>query len=225
MALSKHIAVSSRGSRSIFPTIQENWLISWIENKKRQLLIAIGITILLVSGSLFFVAYQNYRNAVALEELRLGITELKNSNLEKAIEYLQKAENSLGFDKNGGKIAAFYLNEAYNRNKNTDFKKSDMIASVGSPQFSQDYLSQIVLLSQGRISEKNNDFVAARKFYEDASSIEGPYTAEALLSAARTAELTNDQNAAVGFREKFITAYSNSPFIDIVRGKLEKSHE
>ena len=225
MALSKRVAVSSGGSRSIFPTIQEKGLISWIENKKRQLLIATGITILLVSVSLFFVAYQNYRRAFALEELRLGVTELKNSNLEKAIEHLQKAENSLGFDKSGGKVAAFYLNEAYSRDKNIDSKKSDMIDSVRSPQFAQDYLSQIVLLSQGRISEKNNDFVSARKFYEDASSIEGPYTAEALLSAARTAELTSDQNAAVVFREKFVTAYPNSPFIDIVRGKLEKLHE
>lgn len=226
MAHANRSSITFGNSRSQVVSVSEKRVISWLENNKSQLLTISGILLFIIVCSISFVAYQRYWRATALEDLRVGVNELQNGDIESAVERLRTAEGLLGVGKTGGKVATFYLNEAYNRSDNAGQKKiKDSVKDSVIESYSRDprdYLSQILLLSQGRLAEKGKDFATARKFYEDASSVEGPFSAEALLGAARTAELANDLNAATAFREKFVATYPNSPFTEIVRSELGK---
>jgi len=194
----------------------------WIENNKSQILAVSGVLFFVVVSSFSFLSYQNYRNATAKEELRLGVGSLQKGDIRAAIGHLQTANERFGNGKAEGKIASFYLNEAYNQEKNSDLQMSDGFITDDLTGEPRDYLSQILILAQGRIAEKNRDFTAAQKFYEEASSIEGPFSSEALLGAERSAELANELNVAEALREKFIDTYPNSPFTEILRGKIGK---
>jgi Tfp pilus assembly protein PilF len=179
-----------------------------------------GIVFAVVMCGLLIVAYQRRQNFLALEKLRLGIAEFQAGRLQEAIPPLENAKDLLGSGERA-QVANFYLTEAYVRQGQLDRIK-DLIAPRGSST-ENDYLSQIILLTQGRNAEKQNDQATARKFYEDAAALaDGPLGADALVGLARVAEFAGDTNAANAAREKFLAAYPNSPFADIIRQKLGK---
>lgn len=92
------------------------------------------------------------------------------------------------------------------------------------PQSGQDsaYLSQMILLWQGRKAEETKDTNTAKGIYENAAKIEGPFTGELLLSLARVAETAGDTTAALAARERFLALYPNAPQTEIVRQKIRK---
>jgi TolA-binding protein len=77
-------------------------------------------------------------------------------------------------------------------------------------------------LAQGQAAERQQDLQAARKAYENASLLEGPFTAEALLSVARVCEATGDKTAALAAREKVLGSYPTTPFAEVIRQQLGK---
>ena len=213
----------SVGENRIIPlSAHEKGVMFWFEKNKSQISLIAGACLLVIVGILLFVSYQRYRKATALEELRLGVSELQSGSIENAVERLQTAESLLSPETKSGKVTSFYLGEAIRRSGSTDSKEENTGDISGHTAAPQDYISQIALLTQGRIAEGNKDFVSAQKRYEEASVIEGPFTSDALLGAARMAESNNDKNAAIGFREKFIETFPNSPFTELVRDKLSK---
>jgi len=190
----------------------------WFVEHKAKILTGMGILASIGISVLLLVAYQRQQKANSLEKLRTGIVNFQSGKIEEAIPLLANAKESLGFQKEA-QIAGLYLNEAYVRSGQFDRLKN--ITEVSSAS-EESYLSQIALLSLGRSAEKRNDQVGARKFYEAASALEGPLTADALLGTARLFEAAGDQNSAVSAREKFLSSYPNSPFADIVRTQLRK---
>ena len=108
--------------------------------------------------------------------------------------------------------------------QNEKLKTAHAQAIFSLPQGEEDsvYLSQIVLLWQGRKAEENKDTNAAKGIYENAAKIEGPFTGEVLLSLARVSETVGDTNAALAARERFLSTYPNAPQAEIVRQKIGK---
>lgn len=220
MSRSSNVSHSPLASRKLPAFSREQERVRWFEENKSWLLKGAGIVFAVVMCGLLIVAYQRRQNFLALEKLRLGIAEFQAGRLQEAIPPLENAKDLLGSGERA-QVANFYLTEAYVRQGQLDRIK-DLIAPRGSST-ENDYLSQIILLTQGRNAEKQNDQATARKFYEDAAALaDGPLGADALVGLARVAEFAGDTNAANAAREKFLAAYPNSPFADIIRQKLGK---
>jgi len=192
----------------------------WLEEHKAKLFTGIGGVVGLCILLLFLIAYQRRQNTIALEHLRLGIASFHAEKFTEAIPFLEKAKNLLGPRKIASQVALFYLNEAFVRSGQLDQIKLTVDELPLSSK--EAYLSQIILLSLGRIVEKRGDKTSARELYDKAAALEGPLNADALLKMGYLAEAVGDNNATVAAREKFLEAHPNSPLADIVRKHLGK---
>jgi hypothetical protein len=200
--------------------VDERRSIQWLEEHQSRLLMGLGVFVVLLLVSFLVIFYNRYQRSSALEVLRNGIAALQDGKTDEAIAQLEKAAARLG--SNETLLARYYLDEAYLRSGKADEAKK--IAGLNSTQLSNDpsYLSQLILLTEGKAAEKQNDLSVARKKYEDASALEGPFSVEALWALARVADLTGDTNAATAAREKILTLSSNSPLAEVIRQKLGK---
>jgi tetratricopeptide (TPR) repeat protein len=221
MSRSSNVSHSPLASRKLPVFSREQEGIRWFEENKSRLFKGAGVFFTVVACGLLIIAYQRHQDFLALEKLRLGIAELQAGRLEEAIPLLEKAKDLLGPEDDGTQVANFYLTEVYVRQGQLDQIKDLVVPRDSSTE--NDYLFQLLLLTQGRSAEKQNDQANARKLYEDAAALsDGPLGADALLGLARVTESTGDTAAANAAREKFLTSYPNSPFADIVRQKLDK---
>lgn len=221
MASSGGVSRSS-STKPVFPTgsADEREKIQWLEDNKYRLLTGAGILLTLALCFVLILLYSKHKTASALEDLREGIAALHDGKVESAIPLLEKATAGLRSGQEA-QVARFYLSDAYARSGKAD--EATKVAASDSLQSSDAaYLSQMLLLTQGKNAEKLGDLTAARKNYEDATALEGPFTSDALWSLARVADLAGDTNAAIAAREKISTSYSSSPLADIVRQKLGK---
>ena len=118
-------------------------------------------------------------------------------------------------------MAEFYLLEAYRKTGEVD-KVKIFLEKIDPSTKDSGYPLQMLLLSQGRNAENRNDLQAARKAYEDASVLEGPFVGDALLALARITVASGDVAATVAAREKYLISYPNSPLTDILKKKSGK---
>lgn len=193
----------------------------WLEENKSLLLTGGGICLVLLVCAVTVLIYRHYKASSFHEELRSGIAAFQEGKLDDAIFHLEKVSRQASND-DEAKIARFYLTEAYSRSEKYDEAKK--AAALNPPSLSSDstYLSQLLLLSEGRTAEKQNDLSAARKVYEKAADIEGPFTLDSLWALARVAESAGDGTAATSAREKILANYPNAPLAEVVRQKLGK---
>jgi tetratricopeptide (TPR) repeat protein len=201
--------------------LRERENIQWLEENKSRLLAGGGIFIASLLCIVLVVLYGKYKTASSLEDLRSGIIALQDGKIDVALSQLEKANTRLGSSQEG-QLSRFYLSEAYTQNGKLDEAKKIAIASSSQSPGNNAYLSQMLLLTQGKNAEKQNELSVARKNYEDAAALEGPFTLDALWALARVSDLTGDTTAATVARDKILTSYPNSPFTDIIRQKLGK---
>lgn len=215
---------TARMKTSILPHLHdEAEPLGWLEENRSLLLTGGGILAVLLIVALAILVYQNSKTSALHEELRTGIAAFHNGNFDDAISRLEKVSGKIS-DSDEAKIAKFYLIEAYLRTgKDTETKKAAPLASSSTISTADaTYLSQLVLLADGRTAEKRSDLAAARKIYENAAAIEGPFTLDALWALARVTELAGDGAAAIVAREKILASYPNAPLAEVVRQKLGK---
>jgi tetratricopeptide (TPR) repeat protein len=169
---------------------------------------------------LLMALFHRSQIAAGREDLRVGIAALRAGKIEEALSALEKAKArfTTGDEE---RLTRFYLSEAYQRSGRGEEARQ---ARVTSPAADGDaaYLAQSLFLAQGRDAERQQDLQAARKAYESASLLDGPFTAEALLSVARVSEAMGDTTAALAAREKFLGSYPTAPFAEVIREKLGK---
>lgn len=196
--------------------------LGWLEENLSLLLTGGGILAVLLIVGLAILIYRDSKTSALHEELRTGIAAFHNGKFDDAISHLAKVSAQLS-DSDEAKVAQFYLTEAYlQTGKNDEAKKAAALPSSSSSSTDSTYLSQLVLLADGKTAEKQNDFAAARKIYENAAAIEGPFTLDALWALARVTELADDGTAATVAREKILASYPNAPLAEVVRQKLGK---
>lgn len=103
-----------------------------------------------------------------------------------------------------------------------DPEQAKAIFSLPQAQQESAYLSQMILFFQGRKAEEEKDMANAKRIYESASKIEGPFAGEILLSLSRAADAVGDPATALSARERFLAAYPNAPQVEVVRQKVGK---
>ncbi len=83
-----------------------------------------------------------------------------------------------------------------------------------------EYLRQAALVRLGLAEERAGRIGEARRTYEEAHGLVGPFAADALLGQARTARLSGDAAAARRLYEQFLDAHPSSPMLVTVRSEL-----
>jgi len=83
-----------------------------------------------------------------------------------------------------------------------------------------EYLRQAALVRLGLAEERTGRIDEARRTYEEAHGLVGPFAADALLGQARTARLSGDAAAAKRLYEQFLDAHPTSPSLVTVRSEL-----
>jgi len=83
------------------------------------------------------------------------------------------------------------------------------------------YLLQQAALSRGVIAEAKNDLPTAAKHFQEAASMEGPYTALAVLSGARVRERAGDKDEARKLYERYTREFPQAPENELATAKLE----
>lgn len=217
-----HVASRRSGGATNLASLRDLEESQWFQENKSRLAKGLGILAATLLCVAVVLAYSRHQTNVARDALQQGIAAVHGGKFAEAIPLLERAERQFG-GADSAYLATFYLNEAYTRaGKPEEAVKS--AAALNSRTFApgENYLPQAVLLSQGRNAEKSNDMSIARKAYEEASAIDGPFTSEALLALARVADLTEDSAVATAAREKFLTSHPNSPLADVLRQKLGK---
>ncbi len=176
--------------------------------------------VVLVFTTLLIMVIRQHQRASAFESLRDGIAMLQNGKAEEAILPLEQAET---YFRSGDEVqlVEFYLFEAYRQTGKVD-KAKTLFEKMNQSGKDSGYLAQILFLSLGRNAEKGNDLQAARKDYEGAATLEGPFSGDALLSLARVAEASGDPAAAATAQEKYLLSYPNSPLTEIFKQKSGK---
>lgn len=220
MARSRGVSPSSSAfyRRSVSSSDSEG--LRWFKEHRFQLILGAGVLFTIALCGLLIIVYQQRQQSLALETLRLGIAALQAGQVAEAIPLLEKTERSFGAG-DRALVAKFYLIDAYARQRR--FVHGEQVSVPNDLLPERDYIAQIVLVMQGKNAEQQNDHAAARKLYEDAARFEdGPLRADALLGLARAAEAIGEVDSAVAAREKFLAAYPNSPFADIIRSELGK---
>jgi len=181
------------------------------------LLLGGGAAVVLFFATLLIIVISKHQSADALELLRDGIAMLQNGKTEEAILHLEKAK--LHFRSGDeAQLAEFYLFEAYRQTGEVD-KAKTLFEKMNRSGKDSGYLLQVLLLSQGRNAEKRNELQAARKAYEEATTLEGLFSGDALLALARVAEASGDNSTSATARGKYLLSYPNSPLADVLRQK------
>lgn len=167
--------------------------------------------------------YHRHNESVRLQSLHDGISALQNGKGEDAISYLEDANAKMisSNTDDQGQLIRLYLAQAYLQSGKLDDAKKLLELQTYQDRDST-YLSQLRLLLAGRLAEKQNDLQSARKAYEEAAILEGPFAAEVLLSLARVADASGDTASALSAREKFLSDFPNSPFANLVQQKVGK---
>jgi len=179
-----------------------------------------GAAVLLFFATLLIIIIGKHQRTSALESLHDGIVMLQNGKAKEAILPL---ENVKTYFRSGSEVqlTEFYLFEAYRQSGERD-KEKTLFEKRNRSGKDSEYLLQMLLLSQGRNAEKWNELQAARKAYEEATTLEGPFFGDALLALARVADMSGDPSATATAREKYLLSYPNSPLAEILRQKNSK---
>lgn len=195
---------------------------SWLRAHQVALGSAVAVVVLLAGGSF----YWRYQKAAALEGVRQGIATLQSGDAQKAVAELQKIQNS-SVSHTERALGLFYLGEAYA----TLGKKDEAVKSYESALAAMRgdktgaYFAQLLFVRFAQAIENagsDDSAVQARKKYEQAAELDGPFKAEALVAAGRLAEKLNDGAAAKTHYEKLVAASASHPLAEVFQGKLGK---
>jgi len=118
-----------------------------------------------------------------------------------------------------GRIARLYA-------ANADLKAEDVAAASVQLQQALDagdwppYLRQAALVSFGFALERKGDTQGASARYGEASALDGPYTALALLGEARCREQLGEKEKALALYERFKTEFPQAAEAEVVEVRI-----
>ena len=195
-------------------------LLDWGTENARTLSWAgagIAAVVLLVLG---FVSIRHARVRQANEDLGRALADFREGRYAQAGSQLAEVANRWQSTA-AGRIARLY---AANADLSADNFESATVSlqDVLSRHDWPPYLQQQALLDLGFALEHKGDTAAAVARYAEAAGLEGPYTAQALLSAARCHEQLGEKDKARELYQRFQREFPDAAEAEIVAAKLEQ---
>lgn len=118
-----------------------------------------------------------------------------------------------------GRLAALYAANADLKSGNPDGAKA-LLEPLASRSDWPSYLRQEVLFDFGIALERKGDTANAARRYEEASALEGPYAAPALLAEARCREQLGEKDKATALYQRYARDFPDGAEADMVTAKV-----
>jgi outer membrane protein assembly factor BamD (BamD/ComL family) len=119
-----------------------------------------------------------------------------------------------------GRIAMLYAAAANLKVDNLDAAAAGLQDLVSAAADWPPYLRQHALVTLGYILEKKGDVAGAATRYNDAASLEGPYTEMAILGEASCRERLGQKDEARKLYERFTREFPQAPDSELVNDKV-----
>jgi tetratricopeptide (TPR) repeat protein len=193
-------------------------LLVWVgENRRRVTQVAAGIAVVAVLVTGFF-SVRGARARQANEDLSRGLVELHNGNYSQAATHLADVASRWGATA-PGRIATLYAASADIRASNFETAALLLQDVVAEPQWPP-YLRQQALTNLAFALERKGDLAAAAGRYAEASGVQGPYTALAIVGEARCREGLGDKEAARKLYERLTREFPQASENELISAKM-----
>lgn len=166
-----------------------------------------------------FVAIRAARVRQANQDLGHALADFRDDHYAQAASELAEVA-SRWQSTAAGRIAGLY---AANADLNADNLESatvllnDLVSTHGWPS----YLQQQALMDLGYALEHKGDSAGAAGHYGEAGSVDGPYTAAALLGEARCRERAGESDKAREIYQRLVRDFAGGPEAEVAAGKLD----
>jgi hypothetical protein len=179
----------------------------------------IGIAILVVAiGIAGVFSWRAARTRQANDDLGRALTEYRAARYAQAATQFMEVAERWGSTP-AGHLARIYAAQADLRADNVG-NAVTVLQEARKGNGLPAYLQQEIVLTLGYASERSSDPAGAAARYQEAASMEGPYTATAIYAEARVRQQLGDNDAARKLQERLVTEFSTAPDAELVRGML-----
>jgi|SRR5579862_5657751 len=193
-------------------------LIEWTQgNRKLVLQVGGGIAVLvvIVAGLL---SVRGARARQANDDLTQALVVLRAGHNSEAATQLMDVANRWQ-STNPGRIARLYAVQADLKADNVDGATAALQELLDNQDLTP-YLRQDALATLGYALDRKGDLAGAAARYSEAASLEGPYTAMAVLGEASCRERLGQKDEARKLYERYAREFPEAAETDIVTGKL-----
>jgi outer membrane protein assembly factor BamD (BamD/ComL family) len=195
-----------------------NQFMEWAQQNGRLLGYAGGGIVVVALIILGVLAARTARLRQSNEDLSGALAEFRNAHFGQAATQLAEVADRWQAT-NAGRIARLYAASASLKADDFD-RATTLLRSVLSASDWPPYLRQEALLDLGYAFEAKNDPQNAAARYSEASALEGPYVAMALLGEARCRESAGEKDKARALYERFTREFPQAPELEFIEAKV-----
>ena len=178
---------------------------------------AIAVVVLLALG---FASMRSARMRQANEDLSHALTDFRDGRYSQAATQLADVAHRWQSTAAGG-IAGLYAANADLKSDNFE-TASVVLQDVLDKESWPPYLRQQALVVLGYALEHKGDVANAASRYAEAETLDGPYTAAALLGEGRCREQLGEKDRAREVYQRFTHDFPDAPEGELVTGKLDR---
>lgn len=176
-----------------------------------------AVALALVIAGVFAVRGARVRQAN--EDLSRALADFRAGRYDQAAIQLAEVSNRWQATV-AGRIAGLYAASADLKANNLDAATSLLQEPHGAHDWPP-YLRQQAAIALGFAAERKGDAASAATRYAEAGSIEGPFTAVAIIGEARNREQAGEKNKARELYERFIREFPEAPEVEVTAEKVE----
>jgi outer membrane protein assembly factor BamD (BamD/ComL family) len=194
-------------------------LLNWAIENNRTVGWGAGVVVLVVLVAAGIVSARSARIRQANEELTQALGQFRAGHYgEAATQLTELAERWQSTP--AGRIAGLYAATANLKADKFEQASALLQEALNAPDWPP-YLRQAALVDLGLALERKGDAAAAAARYGEATSVEGPYTATAILAEARCRTQVGEKDKARALYERFTREFPQSPELELVGARIE----
>jgi predicted negative regulator of RcsB-dependent stress response len=196
-----------------------NRFLDWARENQRTLAALVVALVVVVAGTAGFFAIRHARVRDANADLAHALAAYRDTKSPDAAAQLAEVARRWS-NTSAGNLAKLLAAESELHHDNVDTAIAalqELLTVSWRP-----YLKQEVLFTYGIALEQKGQLPDAITQFAEAATLEGPYTAQALLAEARCAETQGDTAKARALYERVQKEFPDIPQKDLVEGKLAK---
>lgn len=193
-------------------------LIEWAQDNRRLVLQGGGGVAVVVLVVLGLLSVRGARARQANDDLTQALVPLRAGHNSEAATQLMDVANRWQ-STNPGRIARLYAAQADLKADNLDGAAAalqDLVNSTDLPP----YLRQDALVTLGFTLDRKGDLSASAARYNEAATLEGPYTEMAILGEASCRERLGQKEEAHKLYERYAREFPQAADIEVVNGKI-----
>lgn len=175
---------------------------------------ALAVVALAVAG---FFSLRAARTRQANEDLARAMADYRAGQYAQAATQFMEVVQKWGSTPAGG-LARVYAAQADLKADNTGNAVS-VLEEARRDASLPPYVQQGVVLSLAFAAERNNDQAAAANRYQEATGMEGPFTATALYEAARLRRQLGEAAVALSLEDRVLNEFSQAPEANVIRAR------